>query len=184
MSRPVFASLYQHWVWIGVPAMAVAAAALVWLIAGVVRTVRSAHLFRTPLAERQKVRFAEAGRVVLSMEGPRGSPRFADVNFELRSAEGEPVEGRPAWMRARTSGVSAARVELLAFDIPRPGRYVLSMTGLGPPREGDARHAVVFARPHLSRTLVYVAGIVLASGVLIASLVLFLLRLREPQPLP
>jgi hypothetical protein len=66
-------------------------------------------------------------------------------------------------MRARPSGVPAARVELLTFDSPRPGRY---------------------ARPHLSRTLVYVAGIVLASGVLIAKLVFFLLRLREPQPLP
>jgi len=40
-------------------------------------------------------------------------------------------------------------------------------------QERDSRHAVAFMRPHLVQSLVYVAGIVLASVVLIASQVFF-----------
>lgn len=70
-------------------------------------------------------------------------------------------------------------MELLKYDIPRPGRYVLSMTGLGAPQERDVKHAVLFAKPHLAQSMAYVLGIVLASGVFVASLVFFLLRLTE-----
>jgi hypothetical protein len=74
------------------------------------------------------------------------------------------------------------RTERLVLDIPRPGRYVLAITGLGPARETDAEHAVVFMRPHLARSMACVAGILLASGLLIVSLVFFILRLRGTAP--
>lgn len=59
---------------------------------------------------------------------------------------------------------------------------MLTMTGLGTPREGDARHAVVFMRPRLKQTVACVVGIVLVPATLIVSLVFFLLRLRETGP--
>ncbi len=179
MTQSTFAIVYEYWVWAGIPVMVAALAALVFLIRGVVATLRKAHLFSVPVAEAQEVQFAEAERVVLSVEGPRFTSRFARAGFELKGVNGDPVEGRRAWFRARTSGISTARIELLKYDIPRPGRYVLRMTGLGPAQDADAGHAVVFMRPHLKQTVAYVLGIVLASGVLITSLVFFVLRLRE-----
>lgn len=169
MSPSTFVSLYRYWTWIGIPVMAVALALLGLLILGVVATVKKAQLLRAPLAERQQVEFAEAGRVVLSIEGPRFSTRFARVNFELRGIDGERIEGRRAWFRAQTSGVSTVRMELLTYDIPRPGRYVLIMTGWGAPQSRDANHAVAFTRPHVQQTVAYIVGIVLASGVFIVS---------------
>jgi len=182
MNQSVFASLYKYWAWIAIPVMLAAVAALVFLILGVIATVKHAHLFKVPLAQSQEVEFTGAGPVALSIEGPRGTTRFARVNFELKGINGDPVEGRRALFRARTSGVSAARMELLKFDIPRAGKYVLTMTGLGPPREDDAEHTVVFMRPHLKQSVAYILGIVLASAALIVSLVFFLLRLREAGP--
>jgi hypothetical protein len=182
MNQSVFASLYKHWIWIGPLMLVAAAAALVYLIVGVVSTIRNAHLFKAPLSERQEVQFGDAGTVVLSTEGPRFSRRFASVKFELRGIDGDPVPGRRALFRAQTSGISTVRTEHLILDIPRPGRYILTMIGLDAPRDNDASHAVVFMRPHLARSMSFVVGIVLASAILVGSLVTFILRLRGAAP--
>jgi hypothetical protein len=152
------------------------------MILGVLATVKKAHLFEVPLSEWQEVQFAAAERVVLSIEGPRLTTRFAHINFQLTGVNGDPVAGRRTLFRARTSGISTARMELLEYDVPRPGRYVLHMAGLGAPQERDARHAVVFMRPHLIQSLAYVLGIVLASMLFIVSLVFFMLRLSGTVP--
>ncbi len=179
MSQSFWQSLYRSWIWLGVPVMVIALAALGMLIAGVVGLVKRSTLSRVPLAERQEVQFAEAGRVVLIMEGPHLSSRFRHVDFELSGIDGDKIEGRKAWFHARSSGMSKARMELLKYDIPRPGRYLLRMTGLGAPQAGDVNHAVLFARPHLRQSVGYVLGIILASGLFIVSLVFFLMRLTE-----
>lgn len=177
MNGSRFMSLYRHWSWLGVPIILGALAALGFLIRGVITVARKAQLFRVPLAETQEVRFAEAGPVVLCIEGPRFSTRFARVGFELRSPAGEKVSSHPNLFRAHTSGVSKARMEMKTFQIPRPGIYILQMTSLGPPRERDGEHAVVFMRPHLFEVMARVLGIVLAGILFIASLVFFLMRL-------
>ena len=179
MSQSFWQSLYRSWIWLGVPVIVIALAALGMLIAGVVVLVKKSTLSRMPLAERQEVQFAEAGRVVLIMEGPHLSRRYKQVGFELSGIDGEKIEGRTALFHARSSGIARARMELLTYDIPRPGRYLLRMTGLGAPQESDVQHAILFARPHLAQSIAYVLGIILASGVFIASLVFFLLRLME-----
>ncbi|MCE5306258.1 MAG: hypothetical protein LLG20_01305 [Acidobacteriales bacterium] len=180
MGNSFWESIYRYWIWLGVPAMVVGLAALGALIVGVVGLVKRSVLVRVPLAQRQEVQFAESGRVSLMIEGPMLSRRFARIDFELTGIDGDRVIGRRAWIRSRSSGISKARLELLKYDIPRPGRYVLVMNGLGAPRERDAEHAILFTRPHLARTVAYIVGIVLASGVFIASLVFFVLRLLEP----
>jgi hypothetical protein len=177
MNQSFWQSLYRSWIWLGVPVIVIALAALGMLIAGVVVLVKKSTLSRMPLAERQEVQFAEAGRVVLIMEGPQLSRRYKQVGFELSGTGGEKIEGRRALFHARSSGISKARMELLTYDIPRPGRYLLRMTGLGAPQANDIEHAILFARPHLAQSVGYVLGIILASGVFIVSLVFFLLRL-------
>lgn len=172
-----WAGLYKHWIWLGVPVILAAATALWLLIAGVVAVIKKARLFRAPLAAIHEVEFSEAGRVVLSIEGPLFTTRFAGVHFELREMNGGRIDGQPCLFRARTSGFTTARMELMEYNLPRPGRYVLSMMGLGAVVAGDASHAVVFMRPHLLESTAYVLGIVFASVVFIASLVFFLMRL-------
>lgn len=182
MSSSGWVGIYRYWIWLGVPAMVGSAIALGSLIRGVIAFARNAHLLRVPLAETQEVEFAEAGTVVLSIEGPRFTRRFARVGFDLADSAGQKVRSWPTLFRARTSGLSTVRMEMRAFDIPMPGRYELRMTSLGPVKETDRQHAVVFMRPHLWASLAYVVGIVLASALLIVSLVFFLLRISGAGP--
>ncbi len=178
----MFTNLYRHWIWIGPFIFVLAAAALIYAISGVAATVKRARLFQVPLSAKQEVQFDNAGRVVLCTEGPRLSTRFASVKFELRGVDGDPVPGRRALFRARTSGISTARTEHTIFEIPRPGRYVLAMNGLGPARDTDRKHAVLFMAPHMARAMCFVVGIVVSSVLTIGSLVLFLLRLLQAAP--
>ena len=168
--------LDRNVLWIAPPLMCIAALALGLLIRSEVRLVREAKILSVPLVAEQDVDFLEAGRMVLCMEGPRFSRRFAGLDYEL-TTDGAPVEGRTAWFHARTTGVSRARMELRVYEIPHPGRYVLWVRGLGAAQARDAEHQFVFTRPHLAQSVGYIIGMIVSFGVFIASLVFFALRL-------
>lgn len=68
-------------------------------------------------------------------------------------------------------------MELESYDIPKPGRYVLRVQGMAADRTADSSHRIVFTHPRLARTAAYVVGIVLSAGLLIGSVVLFILAL-------
>jgi len=144
-------------------------------IRGVVRLVRQSRLLSVPLRDVQELEFTEAGRVVLCLEGPMFCRRFAALGYELSGGDGSVVVGRTALFRARTSSFSTVRMELKYYEIPRPGRYLLRIQGLGEAREGDPRERIVFMRPHLARSICYVIGIVLAAGGFITGFVFVLL---------
>ena len=163
--------------------MCVAALLLVLSIRSVVRLVKEAKILSVALVEEQTIEFRDAGKVILSMEGPQFTTRFARLSYELTTDDGAPVEGRTAWFRARTTGVSWVRMELKSYEIPRPGRYVLRVEGLGEPQERDAQHHLVFMRPHLYASIAYILGIILSFGVFVVSLVFFCHRLMEKMQL-
>lgn len=169
--------LYNQWIWLGVPVMTAAAVALGLTIRSLIATVGKAKLCSVPLLERREVEFAEPGRGILNEEGPRFSSRFAGLAYVLAGQDGTTVEGRLVLFRARTSGFSRASVSVRQYEIPRPGRYILRVEGLGEPRAGDSEHAIVFSRPHMLRSVVHIVGLVLSAGAFITSLVFFLLRL-------
>jgi len=179
MKQGAYMSVYRYWIWIGIPLMLAAAAALWILITGVISLTKRALLFKVPLVAKQEIGFEESGRIALSMEGPRFTTRFAGVNFQLRELDGQSVPSRPSLMRTRTMGTSTITMELMTFDIPRPGRYVLLISGLDEPSVWEPAHAVVFMRPHMGQTVAYIVGIVMAACVFIASLVFVIMRLAR-----
>jgi|MudIll2142460700_1097286.scaffolds.fasta_scaffold24527_2 hypothetical protein len=174
--------LYRNGLRVSIPVFLLSAVLLVFFISNVVRVVREAPLLSVPLLGEQEIEFAEAGPVVLCIQGPRASLRFANLNFEL-IGKGAPLEGRRVWFRGRTSGISWVRMEDRSYTIPWTGRYVLQIKGLEPGNAVDSRHQIVFVRPHLGRSIGYVIGIVAASLLFIGSVVLFFLRLKSPDPL-
>lgn len=161
--------------WLFAALLVLSLAALAALIRAVLRSLRAARLCELPLHERQEVAFESAGPVVLCMEGPRFTPRFRRLVYELRLPGGAPVAGRPVLFRTVTSGLARARVTLRRFDLPFAGRYQLQVHGLEPADVGAADHRVVFVRPHALRIVTLVVGITLASALAVASLVFFLL---------
>jgi hypothetical protein len=167
--------IYRNGLWISVPLFVISAVLLGFFILSVIRVVRQAHLLSVPLLEQQEIEFANEGRVVLCTQGPLLSFRFSKLDYEL-TGDGVPIEGRTAWVPAKTTGFSWVRMEVKSYRIPRPGRYILRIKGLEPGSAADSEHQIVFMRPHLARSIGYVIGIVLAGLLFIGSIVLFFLR--------
>jgi hypothetical protein len=168
--------IYRNGLWIAPPLFVISAALLCFFILNVIRAVKQAHLFSVPLLEQQEIEFANEGRVVLCTQGPLLSTRFAKLDYEL-TGDGVPIEGRTTWFHIKTSGFSWVRMEMKAYRLPRPGRYILHIKGLEPGSTPDSEHQIVFMRPHLARSIGYVIGIVLSGILFIGSIVLFFLRL-------
>jgi hypothetical protein len=175
----LLSSLYRHGIWIGFFSFAVSAYLLAHCIAGVIRTERQARLFSVPLVESQEVELAEAGPVVLAMEGPMLSRRFARLEYELVGPDGAPVGMRSVLFRTRTTGFTKATMTLKELEVATPGRHLFRIHGLDGSRPGDDGCSMVFMRPHLATTMSYVLGIVFSSMFAIGSLVLFLLRVVQ-----
>jgi hypothetical protein len=167
--------IYRNGLWISVPLFVISAVLLGFFILSVIRVVRQVHLLSVPLLEQQEIEFANEGRVVLCTQGPLLSFRFSKLDYEL-TGDGVPIEGRTAWVPAKTTGFSWVRMEVKSYRIPRPGRYILRIKGLEPGSAADSEHQIVFMRPHLARSIGYVIGIVLAGLLFIGSIVLFFLR--------
>ena len=173
----ILSFIYQNGIWISIPAFAVFVTALVLCITGVLRTARQARLFSVSLLDRQEIEFTEAGRVVLCMEGPILSRRFVGLTYDLTGPGGIRVESRPVIFRGRTTGLTKARMELRVYEIGIPGLYVFRIQGLQGEKSSDSEHKMVFMKPHLAVSMLYVLGIVLTAMFTIMSIVLFFLRL-------
>lgn len=171
-----FAQLYRQWIWIGPLLMVAGLVGLGFMIKNLIATVRKAKVCSLPLVEKQEVEFTESGPVILNVEGPHFSTRFARLSYVLTTSDGLPIEGRLVLFRSRTSGFSTVSVSYKQYEIPRPGPYILRIEGLGQPRDDDSKHAIVFSRPHLPRTIAYILGILFSGGLFIVSLVFFGIR--------
>lgn len=174
---------WRYALWLTAPLLFLSVVLLVVCILGVVRLVKRSHILSVPVVGEQTIEFFGSGPVVLCLEGPRFTTKFAWLKYRLAGADGVEVPGRRAWFRARTSGVSTVRMELRRYTIPEPGQYVLYVDGLkeGEDASGeeDTSHHLVFMRPHLARMVGYIVGITLSGCAFISSLVFSLLKLLE-----
>ena len=168
--------LYKYGIWISVPVFILSVLLLVRCITGVIKAEKETRLVSLPLLDRQEIDFAVEGSVVLCMEGPILSRRFANLEYGLTGPDGRVVRSRPALFRSSTSGFSKAIMELRVYEIAQPGRHVFEIRGLGDEKTSDAEHRMVFTRPHLARSMAFVIGIVFSAALSIGSLVLFLMR--------
>lgn len=175
----VLSFLYRNGLWISIPIFVLGVLLLIFFIGGIVRTVRQARLFDVPLCNQQEIEFTEAGRVVLSMEGPLLSRRFAGLDYTILAPYGAAIENRRSLFRSRTTGITKARMELRYFSIPNPGRYTFRINGLGETKPDDKDHRMVFMKPHLGRIVLRIIGILISSMFTVGSIVLFFLRLMS-----
>jgi hypothetical protein len=171
--------IYKHGIWISIPAFIFFVILLIICITGVVRTGRQARLLSVPLVDRQEIEFIEVGRVVLCMEGPILSRRFAKLEYELTGPDGISAKSRPVLFRASTTSLTKAKMELRVYEVTHLGRHIFQIRGLGGEKPSDAEHRMVFMRPNLARSMAYVIGIVFASIFTIGSIVLFFMRLVD-----
>lgn len=116
--------LCKHGIWISVPVFILSVLLLVRCITGVIKAEKKSRLVSLPLLDCQEIDFAVEGSVVLCMEGPILSRRFANLEYELTGPVGRVMRSRPVLFRSSTSGFSKAIMELRAYEIAQPGRHV------------------------------------------------------------
>jgi len=80
--------LYKYGIWISVPVFILSVLLLARCISGVIKAEKETRLVSLPLLDRQEIDFALEGSVVLCMEGPMLSRRFANLEYELTGPDG------------------------------------------------------------------------------------------------
>lgn len=169
--------IFRNGIIISVPLFVVSAVLLVICILNLVKLGERSRLFSLPLIEQQTIQFTEAGRVALSLEGPRLSKRFSELSFELASSDGKRILSRTSWFHSRSSGISTVQMGLVSFQVPVQGQYVLRILNIGAAREGDNAHKIILSKPQLFRQVGYILGTIFSAGSLISSIVLLVLRI-------
>jgi hypothetical protein len=161
--------------WLLLPLLVTGLALLVVFIKNLVGLGKKNTLFSIGLKEDQPIEFAEAGRVLLCVEGPMFTRHFVKLRYQLIDANNTEVQGRTSLLRTSSSGFTRARMEIMSFSIPNPGRYSLRIQGLQEQEPEDSPYRIVFMRPYFGKVIVNIFGVLFASAVFIVSLVFFLL---------
>ncbi len=175
----ILTSFHKHGLWLSWPVFGLGVFLLWLFIMTVVKLSEKNRICSLPLRAEQTVDLAEAGPVILWLEGPLLTSRFAGLSFELTGADGTALKGRMALLRQRSSSFSKVRIADRVFTITSPGRYVLHTKGLGGPTAGDEKHRLILMRPYLAQTVGSILGIILGAVLVIGSLVNFFIRLLE-----
>ncbi len=177
MDMIMLSFFYRNAIWISVLLCGLGVALLWFSILSVVRLEQKNRISSLPLVAEQEVEFAEARRIILGVEGPFLTTRFGNLSYELVGSDGLSMPGKRLWFRTRTTSLKRiVHLEIAEFEIRYPGRYILRIRGLGPPQPDDARHRIIFAKPHRAQTVGSILSIVLGGILTIGSLVLFILR--------
>lgn len=131
-------------------------------VAGLIRVVRRAVVYRMRLARETSLRLAEGGPLELHLEGP-GLGRMPALRFALEDRATErAVELTPIRLRSRVRGARHARRSVHSLAIDRAGDYVLRVGGIGSLYD-PAAYSVVFMRPVRGRMFLSILGIVVGA---------------------
>jgi hypothetical protein len=181
----ILRALYRNEFWISVPLVGCGVCMLAFFIKNVVKLEDKNLIASVPLTAEQHVVFNEAGRILLTMEGPFFSTRFKKLSYEMIGSDGIAIPGQTTWLRWRSTSLEGrARLQLCSFELKDPGGYLLCIRGLGAPQAADVKHRIIFMKPHVLQTMACIVGIILGSFLAIGGLVLFIFRSRSKGMLP
>ena len=163
------------WLLVTVPVLLIAFWLLFRAIIGLVLAVRQSTVLTVPLTRSQPVRFREAGRLDLYLEGKRGA-NFSGLDFHLADETGRLVHLDSLVLRTTVSGVSRVRIKVRSLTIPSEGTFTLEIAGLRPGMDPENR--LVFGRPIGGMIAAHVAGFIILGILIVGSLLVSILALR------
>lgn len=160
----------NRWLFVSLPALLFALGMLAFGIRGLLGLLRGKTVATVTLRTQSTIAIPSAGPHDLSVSGRLGTTDFAGVDFQMHDESGGVVPMRPVVMRvSRTSMSGRSTLQLRQFDAPRPGNYVLTVTGI---REGsDPGNTIVIGRPVGFALVGWILAIVLSGALLILSIV-------------
>jgi hypothetical protein len=149
-----------------------------WLLLRTVSSFRrawsDAEILRGPAVTRQTLRFPVAGEMALYLEGPRFGTWRQRCQYSCADAvTGLAVSITPSYSGSGVRSRRYSRIQHGSLTLPRPGDYVLEISGLRP--ADGPEYAVVFMRLFAGQMLRFILTCVLLGMLLVGSLVLTIL---------
>jgi hypothetical protein len=152
-------------------------AVLFFAIRALVRLVGASALMRLPAIAEQAVAFERTGTFILRVEHPRFKTALSHAEFSLRdTGSGEVVRSWPVLLRATSSGFSEVRIAVRGFAVERPGRYILSVSGIAPGSTAPV-DVLIFTRPYGAALILLILGILVGAACTVGGMVFSALHL-------
>ncbi|HZF78567.1 MAG TPA: hypothetical protein VEZ89_02140 [Rubrivivax sp.] len=156
-----------------VPGALAAATALAFAIPSLVQRARLQALATLAVEPEQEVDLP-GGEIVLHLGGPLGTSAFGSLSFDLIDPAGTHVPSAPIVVRSkRSSGAAGVLLAVRRFQLARPGRHRLQVSGIDPRRDLSACR-LLLARPQDARLVLNILAVVVSSVALVACSVLSL----------
>ena len=161
---------------VGVGVFALSLYVLLRTVRGFQLPWRECEILRGPAVPRQTLRFPVDGEMALYLEGPRFRTWGKRCQYACTDATtGQAVPIAPTLSGSGVRSRRYSRVQHGRLTLPRPGDYVLQVSGLQPSESHE--YAVVFMRLFTGQLLRFILACVFLGMVLIGSLVLTILSL-------
>jgi hypothetical protein len=165
------------WLLATVPGALAGAVLLVVAIRGLVRALRVETLARLRVVTEQPFTLAAPGPVVLNVEGPLGTTKFAALDFTVIAPDGGTLPTHLIVFRRNSTTLGGTtQLALRRFDASAAGSYVLRIGGFAPDTDYGGC-AILLTRPTGALLPLWivgtVAGALLLLGGLVGSILLF-----------
>ena len=134
----------SHWLWFTLPVTAISLIVLPIFIWRLIDIHQSQFVLSVPLRADQEIDIATAGAYVLNAEGPRFSRAFGGLGFRLKDLTDQTeVPLAPTLIPFSSSGMTRSRLSLYGFELEKPGRLQLTVTGITDPSVAEENDLVV-----------------------------------------
>ncbi len=159
------------WLLATVPGAIIGAVLLAGAIRGLVRALRVETLARLRVVAEQPFTLPAPGPVVLHVEGPLGTTKFAALDFTVIGPDGA---ARPThaivFRRNSTTLGGTTQLALRRFDGSSAGSHALRIGGIDPGTDYDGC-AILLTRPTGALLPLWIAGTVAGALLLLGGLV-------------
>lgn len=134
----------NYWLWITVPIGLICLVALPIFVWRLIDTHRSELVLSVPLLADQEISIEATGSYLLNAEGPRATRAFGGLDYQLTDLSDQSrVSLGTIVVPYTSSGISRSRLSVRTFEVEKPGRFRLSVSGLSDPSVADRNNLVV-----------------------------------------
>lgn len=121
----------KQWLWASIPLTLIGLIMLTWMISNLLKIVNNSVIVSVPLVAEQIITIDTAGELVLHGEGTHFTFPFHDLEYQLSDLSDNSIVPLPkVTSRTYSSGLKKIRNALYTFNIDRPGKFQLTVSGL------------------------------------------------------
>lgn len=155
-----------------------------WLALRLIRSNRDQLVASGALVPEQQLTVAAPGEIVLLLETPRLQSGYSSLQFTvIDQATGTTTQMHYEYATGQGAvrGFSTVRIPFGRMTVPRPGTYLVRVTGLEAGKD-YSESRILLSRPYLGRMVLQIVAIVICAVAALLCLILAAWQIFPPQP--